>query len=244
MAKKSMILYGRNSILERLKARPQSIHKILLQENIDLPQIDELARRHVIAVERLTAQHLLRVKPTKDLQGAVAKVDKFEYLPFKQLLAQQDREMTLIFLDRINDPQNLGVILRMAACFGKFAVVIPRFDACEVTETVLHVACGGENYIPVSLVTNLTSSIVQAKEAGYWIVGTVVDEAEELGKKELPQPLALVLGSEADGIRHGLQKHLDFKVRIPMQGEPLSFNVAVACSICCYEITRQKRIAK
>jgi len=143
----------------------------------------------------------------------------------------------------VNDPHNLGVILRTAACFGGFAVVIPEFEACEVNETVLHVASGGENYIPVSRVTNISKAIGRAKDAGYWIVGAVVDEdAADINETELPFPLGLVLGSEGSGIRPGIKKHLDVKIYIPMKGASLSLNVNIACAIFCYEISR--RIAR
>jgi len=107
---------------------------------------------------------------------------------------------------------------------------------------VLHVASGGENYVPVTKVANLTNAMLAAKEAGYWMAGAVVDEgAQDINKLSLPFPLGLVLGSEGEGVRYGVDKHLDIRARIPMAGAPLSFNVAMACAIFGYEITRQKR---
>ncbi|MFC1698840.1 23S rRNA (guanosine(2251)-2'-O)-methyltransferase RlmB [Candidatus Omnitrophota bacterium] len=240
-----MFLYGRNSILERLKSNPKSIQKILLQENTALPQIESLIKKNHLPAERLAAKQLARVKHSKDLQGVVAEVEQFEYTPFDDLLAGCGKDpLTLLFLDRINDPQNLGVIIRTAACFGKFAVIIPRFSACAVTEAVLHVASGGENYIPVSLVTNLTNAIISAKKQGYWIVGSVLGEqAQALNQATLPFPLGLVLGSEGPGIRPGLKKQLDAKINIPMPGAELSFNVAMATVIFCYEIAKQRGVA-
>ena len=246
MAKNTMLLYGKNSVLERLKANPQSIRKILLQENFDTAHIEKLIKAHSVPVERLPFRKLTRVKPTKDLQGIIAWVDKFKYVSFSDLLSEaESNQLTLIFLDRINDPQNLGVIIRTAACFGRFAVVIPQFNACGVTEAVLHVACGGENHVPVSLVPNLSQAVLLAKKRGYWIVGAVLNsEAEYINKTSLPFPLGLVLGSEGKGIRYGLQKHLDLKARIPMQGAELSFNVAIASAVFCYEVSKQRGVSK
>jgi len=237
-----MLLYGKNSVLERLKRNPASIRKISLQDNFALSSIEELIKANNIPVERLPSRELARIKPAKDLQGIVARVDRFEYTAFDNLLSRpQDRRLTLIFLDRINDPHNLGVIIRTAACFGESAVVIPKFKACEVNETVLHVASGGENYVPVALVSNLSNAIIKAKGRGYWIMGAVLEsEAGDVSKISLPFPLALVLGSEGEGIRYGLQKHLDIKARIPMKGAKLSFNVNMACAIFCHEISKQK----
>ena len=232
--------------MERLKANPQSIRRILLQENFDTPHIEKLIKAHSVLVERLPFRKLTRVKPTKDLQGIIAWVDKFKYVSFSDLLSQtESNQLTLILLDRINDPQNLGVIIRTAACFGRFAVVIPQFNACGVTEAVLHVACGGENHVPVSLVSNLSQAVLLAKKHGYWIMGAVLNsEAEYINKTSLPFPLGLVLGSEGKGIRYGLQKHLDLKARIPMQGAELSFNVAIASAVFCYEVSKQRGVSK
>lgn len=242
-AKKTMLLYGRVSVFERLKANPSSIKKILLQENIPLPDIEGPAKANGIPLERLPSHQLKRLKPVKDLQGVVAKVDKFTYADFDGLLDQaQNKKLSLIFLDRINDPQNFGAIVRTAACFGGFAVVIPQFNACGVTEAVLHVASGGENYTPIAMVSNLSNSIIQAKKCGLWIVGAEAgDDASDIGTASFPFPLGIVLGSEGEGIRYGIQKHLDLKVRVPMKGAALSFNVGIACAIFCYEISKQRK---
>lgn len=240
--KKSMLLYGRVSVFERLKANPASIKKILLQENIPLADIEGLAKANGIALERLPSHQLKRLKPAKDLQGVVAKVDKFGYASFTDLLDQaQNKKLSLIFLDRINDPQNFGAIVRTACCFGGFAVVIPQFNACGVTEAVLHVASGGENYIPISMVSNLSNAIIQAKKCDLWIAGAEAgNDASDIDTTSFPFPLGVVLGSEGEGIRYGIQKHLDLKVRIPMKGAGLSFNVGIACAIFCYEIAKQR----
>lgn len=240
--KNSTMLYGRNSVFERLKTNPQTIKKIFLQDNFNVPHIEKLIKEKSIPLERLPHQGLERIKHAKDLQGIVASVDKFQYVPFDDLLnSSKDKQLTLLFLDRINDPHNLGVIIRTAACFGRLAVIIPKFEACEVNETVQHVASGGENYVPISMVTNLTDAIIDAKAHGYWIMGTVIaDDSKDINKVDFPFPLGIVLGSEGKGIRHGLQKYLDIRVRIPMKGAKLSFNVNIACAILCHEISKQR----
>jgi len=239
-----MILYGKNSVSERLKADPKSIRKIFLQDNFEVSHIEALIKKNNVSVERLTPKALSKIKPVKDLQGIVAKIDDFNYASFKDLLARPKKEkFTLIFLDRLFDPHNLGVIIRTAACFGGFAIVIPEYEACEVTEAVLHVASGGENYVAVAMVPNLVNAAIAAKKNEYWIAGGVVsDDAKDLNEVELPFPLVFVLGSEGSGVRHGLQKQLDVKVRIPMQGAKLSFNVATAGAIFCHEISRQRGV--
>ncbi|MCK4912195.1 MAG: RNA methyltransferase, partial [Candidatus Omnitrophica bacterium] len=164
----------------------------------------------------------------------------FEYIDLEDLLNKgKGEQLSLIFLDRVFDPQNLGAIIRTTACFGKFAVVIPKHKACEVNETVLHVASGGENYTSVVMVSNLTNALLAAKKKGWWIVGTATEGGEDISNISLPFPLCFVLGSEGKGMRYGIEKHLDIKTHIPMRGAPLSFNVAISCSIFCYQIVKQ-----
>jgi 23S rRNA (guanosine2251-2'-O)-methyltransferase len=236
-----MLLYGKNSILECLKANPESIKRIFIQENFNALEIMEIIESANIPLKRVTEKELLRIKRADRLQGIVAEVDKFTYTPLEKLLYRsEDKPLSFIFLDSINDPHNLGSIMRITACFGDFAIVIPRHGSCEVNETVLHVASGGENFTPVSIVTNLSNALMEAKKAGYWAVGAVVEGGKDINNITLPFPLCLVLGSEGKGIRYGLQKHLDLKVTLPMGGAPLSLNVAMACAILCHEITRQR----
>jgi len=239
-----VILYGKNSVRERLKANPASIKKVFLQDSFAAPDIESLIKKNRIPLERLSQGNLSRIKPVKGLQGIAARVNKFEYAPFSNLLSlAPEARLTFVFLDRINDPQNLGSIIRILACFGGFGVVIPKFEACEVTEAVLHVASGGENYVPVAKVPNLSNAIITAKSRKYWIAGAIIsDDAENINKISLPFPLGLVLGSEGKGIRHGLKKHLDIKACISMDGANLSFNVSTACAIFSHEISKQRKI--
>ena len=241
-----MLLYGRISVLERLRVQPESIRKILLQDNVSLPKIEKLIATHNIPLERMASGKLSRKKSSKDLQGILAEVAQFKYASFDDLLSQtQKNDLSLIFLDRINDPHNLGAVIRTIACLGKFAVVIPQSYACGITEAVLHVASGGENYVSVSKVPNLSTAIVQAKKRRCWIVGAESgSDASDITKTSFPFPLGLVLGSEGEGIRYGIQKHLDMKVCIPMKGAALSFNVGVACAIFCHEIAKQRENKK
>jgi 23S rRNA (guanosine2251-2'-O)-methyltransferase len=236
-----MYLYGKNSVLERLRANPESIRKIYIQDNFNAPHIMKIIKSEKIPVTKVTEKELLGIKRADRLQGIVAESSKFKYTPFEKLLSRSKEEtLSFIFLDGLNDPHNLGSIMRISACFGGFAIVIPEHGSCEVNETVLHVASGGENFVPVSMVTNLSSSLIKAKKAGYWAVGTVVEGGEDINRVTLPFPLCLVLGTEGKGIRYGILKHLDMKVTLPMEGAQLSLNVATACAIFCHEIARQR----
>lgn len=236
-----MYLYGKNSVHERLKADPGSIRQIYLQDNFNAPHITDLIKAGNIPVKTGSENDLMRIKNADRLQGIVAEVYKYRYTPLDELMSgPAEKRPSLLFLDNLNDPHNLGSIMRIAACFGGLGLVIPEHSSVEVNETVIHVASGGENFVPVSQVTNLSAALLNAKKAGYWAVGTVVEDGENLNKVSLPFPLALVLGSEGKGVRYGIQKHLDMKVTLPMKGAQLSFNVAMACAIFCHEIAKQR----
>ncbi|MEW6601691.1 MAG: 23S rRNA (guanosine(2251)-2'-O)-methyltransferase RlmB [Nitrospirota bacterium] len=242
MARNRMYLYGKNSVHERLKADPGSIRQVYLQDNFKAPHITGLLKNNKIPVKVVSENDLMRIKRADRLQGIVAEVYKFRYTPLDDLLDMTDnRRPSLMFLDNLNDPHNLGSIIRIAACFGDFGLVIPEHGSVDVNETVIHVASGGENFVPVSQVTNLSAALLKAREAGYWAVGTVVEDGEDFNRVSLPFPLALVLGSEGKGVRYGIQKHLDMKVTLPMKGAQLSFNVAMACAIFCHEIAKQRK---
>ena len=241
MTKNKMYLYGKNSVLERLKADPKSIRQIFIQDNFRAPEIIKSIKSGRIPVKSVSEKDLLRIKRADRLQGIVAETDKFKYTPLDELLhIPEEKKLSFIFLDGLNDPHNLGAIMRIAACFGGFALVIPEHGSCEVNDTVIHVASGGENFVPVSLVTNLSNSLIKAKKAGYWTVGTVIEDGQDINKTSLPFPLCLVLGAEGKGIRYGIQKHLDFRITLPMKGAQLSFNVAMACAIFGHEIAKQR----
>lgn len=236
-----MYLYGKNSVLERLKVDPKSIRQVFVQDNFKAPEITDLLKARKIPAKKVSEKDLLRIKRADRLQGVVAEADKYQYASFDELInIGIDKQMSFIFLDGLNDPHNLGTIIRIAACLGGLAVVIPEHGSVEVNETVIHVASGGENFVPVSLVTNLSTALIKAKKAGYWAVGTAVEGGENINKVSLPFPLCLVLGSEGKGVRYGIQKHLDMKVTLPMKGAKLSFNVAMACAIFAHEIAKQR----
>lgn len=236
-----MYLYGKHSVSERLRSNPASIQRIFLDKDLRDPPLEALIAQFRIPTQRLAKKALFNIKRSQPLQGIVAKVDAFSYADFDDLLYKNaDKKYSFIFLDRIFDPQNLGAILRLAACFGGFCLVIPKNEACKVTDTVLHVACGAENFVPVAQVGNIRNALLSAKENGHWVYGAMLDAAQNLTAIKLLFPLCLVLGCEGSGVRYGLQKHLDARVTIPMPGAPLSFNVTAACAIFCYEIARQR----
>lgn len=235
-------LYGRNSVLGRLKENPKSIRRILIEKGIRAVDVEQLCKSENIPVSYVPEREFNHISADVRAQGIIAEVEHFRYTNFEDVLDKPLENLPLIlFLDSLNDPQNLGGILRSAGCFGGFAVVLPKYDSVEVTDAVLRVAQAGENYVPVARVSNLSWAIETAKKAGYWIAAAVVETGEDLTGARLNFPLGLVIGSEAKGIRPGLLKHLDLKLTIPMQNTKLSFNVSTATALFCYELYRQRK---
>ena len=238
-----MYLYGKNQVIERINVRPQSIKKIFLAGKSDAAAIKNMAQRKSIPCVSVSEKEFSALAGHHHAQGVIAEIQDFSYADLYDLLNLPDKEKyTFIALSNITDPQNLGSIVRTAACFGRFALIIPKHRSATINETVLKVACGGENYVPVAQETNLVSSLEQLKKAGYWTVGSVVEGGDDVAKFTFPFPLCFVVGSEDEGIRPGVLAHLDYRVTLPMPGKSLSLNAAVATAIFCYEIMKQQRM--
>ncbi len=237
-----MKLYGKNPVLERLKSNPKSIRKILIQQDHpEISYIRQKAQKWNIPIFAIPKDRMYKLGQNLHAQGLLVEVEDFSYIPYDEMLEQSfNKKQSLIFLDQLNDPQNLGGIIRSLACLGNFGIILPKHSSVEVTEAVLRVACGADNYVPVSKVSNLANAIASAKQKGFWIAGTVVKGGKNLMETKLPFPLALVIGSEQKGIREIIKKHLDLELTIPMVPPRLVLNVAHATTILAYEIIRQK----
>jgi 23S rRNA (guanosine2251-2'-O)-methyltransferase len=238
-----MKLYGKNPVIERIRSNPQSIRRILIEQgHNDHGFIAQKAKKWGIPVSAVPASQLLKIARNVNTQGVVADVDDFAYMPYVELLEMSvEKGWTVIFLDGVTDPQNLGAIFRSLGCLGGFALVLPTKDSVSVTEAVLRVASGGENYVRVSQVSNLAQAVAKAKDVGFCMAGSIVDEGESLFEARLQFPLGLVLGSEQKGIRDVVKKLVDVKLTIPMAQNKMSYNVAQAATIFAYEITKQKK---
>ncbi len=237
-----MRLFGKNSVIEKLRFNPQNIRQIYMsREFMGASYIHKKATKNNIPVYVVPLAKIQKMGRSKNTQGIIAIIYEMEYLPFEELIEDAlKKKKSLIFLDGLNDPQNLGAIIRSIACLGKFSIVIPTHKSVEVTETVLRIASGGDNYVSISKVSNLNKAISTARKEGFWVVGSVVSDGESLMEAKLQFPLGLVVGSEQKGIRSKVQENLDCLLTIPMQVDTLSFNVAHATTVLCYEISKQK----
>lgn len=237
-----MRLFGKNSVIERLRTNPASIRKVYLEEGYpDKGYIYKKAKPYNIPIHITTAGRLSKTAHHKNTQGILADAEDFSYTPYEDLLeVSLKQNRTPVFLDELNDPQNLGAIIRSLACLGRFALVLPTHKSVDITEVVLRIASGGDCHLPIAKVSNINAAIRSAKTSGFSIVGTVVKGGKSLQETHFSFPIGLVIGSEQKGIREVVRANLDVEVTIPMARDTLSFNVAHATTIFAYEITRQK----
>ncbi len=237
-----MKIYGKNPVLERLKADPKSINHIFVEiGNSEHAYIAMKAKKHGIPVSLVPTSKMMKLGRTLNTQGLLMEVKDFAYVDYDDLVEEAlPLDLTLLFLDGITDPQNFGAILRTVACLGGFAIVIPTHGSVDVTDTVMRVACGGENYVKIAKVNNLNNAIEKAKSKGFWIAGSVLKEGEDIAKAKLPLPMGLVIGSEGKGIREVTMTRLDVKLTVPMAQPRLSLNASHATTLFCYEIKKQK----
>ncbi len=238
-----MRLYGKNPVIERLKADPQSVKKIYLQTgHEDAGYVYRKAKKWGIPVHAVPKSKVQKLARNLNAQGILAEIGTFPYAAYDDLLENAlKHQRTVVFLDGLTDPQNLGGIIRSLACLGGFALVLPTHRSVEVTESVLRVACGGENHIEIAKVSNLNRAIAEARDRGFWAAGTVVKDGEPLTDVKFNYPLALVVGSEQKGIRDVVKKNLDLLVTLPMGQPRMSMNAAHAAAVFCYEAYRQKQ---
>jgi 23S rRNA (guanosine2251-2'-O)-methyltransferase len=180
-------------------------------------------------------------------QGVAAYVSPVSYVTVEEILdraAQLDQAPFLLILDGIEDPHNLGAILRTAECMGVHGVVIPKRRAAAISSTVAKVSAGAVEHISVARVANLSQTISLLKEKNIWVAGTASGAGEPLYKAKLDMPLAIVIGGEGTGVAKLVAENCDFLIHIPITGKITSLNASAAAAICIYETVRQRSAGK
>jgi 23S rRNA (guanosine2251-2'-O)-methyltransferase len=176
----------------------------------------------------------------------VAEAEPYRYFSLENMLDEaRDRgvEPLLLLLDGVEDPQNLGAIIRTAECLGAHGVIIPKHGACPVTPAVTRASAGASEHLKVAMVTNLVRTIKELKDQGLWIVGTDSQAPVSCFDMSFPGPVALVIGGEGSGMRRLVRENCDYMVNIPMMGRVNSLNASVSSAIVLAEIVRQRRAA-
>jgi 23S rRNA (guanosine2251-2'-O)-methyltransferase len=242
------LLYGVNPIVEALRADrlPDQITIAEGARDERLRELIELARQRGVPVRHVRRSDLDREVGNSHHQGVTARIAAPEYADAGDLLealaAQVGRqpEPLALILDGIEDPRNLGAILRTAECAGASGVFIPERRAAGLNETVAKASAGAVEYLPVARVTNLSVLIRQLKERNVWVVGAAGDVETSYADWDWTRPSAIVLGAEGSGLHRLVRENCDALVRIPVHGKIDSLNVSVAAGIILYEALRQR----
>ena len=244
------LIYGINPVTEAIVSG-KTINKIYAQKgNKEVYQVIQKARENkIVVVEadkvKLDRMITLENEKLKNSQGIVASVTDYNYYTVDDILEEANNKKEppfIIILDKIEDPQNLGAIVRSAECLGAHGVIIQKRNAAQVTETVEKVAAGACNYVKIARVTNITESIKYLKKQGLWIYGLDMDGASDIYSTDLSGPIGLVVGNEGSGISKLVLQNCDFIIKIPMVGHIESLNASVSAAISMYEIVRQKNL--
>lgn len=237
-------IYGRNPVIEALKSGTE-INRIFIAKGAQHKAIDEiykLARSAQIPVQQVDRKKLDSLFPGKNHQGVYASVAEMRYAEIEDILAcarEKGEAPLLLVLDELEDPHNLGAILRNADAFGVHGVVIPKRRSVSLTGTVAKAAAGALQYVPVARVANIAQTLKDLKKEGLWICGTAMD-GQNIYQAPLSGPLAIVIGNEGHGMRPLVAKQCDFTVSIPMKGRINSLNASVATGIVLSEVVRRK----
>lgn len=243
------ILYGRNAARECLRARRRHIHELLVADNLQSSSmIDELAvlaAQTRIPVKRVARKTLDQL--AQGHQGIVLKTGRYPTVEVEDILhraVKLDEPPFLIVLDHVEDPHNLGAVLRTAEAVGVHGVILPKQRAAGVTPAVVNVSAGAVEHMWVAEVPNLAQVLKILKQDNVWIAGVELDPmAQFFHKANLSGPIALVVGSEGKGLSRLIRETCDFLVKLPMRGQVESLNASVACSLILYEVWRAREFS-
>jgi len=232
-----------NPIIEVLKTSSNRVNKIFIQKEKGPQRISEiigLCRVNNIPFLFVPKQRLDSLSPHH--QGAVAFLAEKEYVPVEDLLVQ-DKPAFLVILDEVEDPQNLGAIVRSAEGAGADGIILPERHSAGLTPAVATVAAGALSHLKISRVANLARTIEWLKEKRIWVVGAAGEAQARWYEFDFTQPVAIALGSEGSGLRANIKKKCDLLLSLPMQGKLTSLNVSAAAAIFFFEVVRQRKIA-
>jgi len=234
-----MVIYGINPVAEAIRSG-YPVLKIYVEENFrDRERILPLARKQGIKVVKVNKKKLFDVAKTEKNQGIVAVVSPVEPKSFEELAKEAiETKGCLLFLDRIEDPHNLGAIFRSADAFGVVGLVLPKDRSATISDTVVKASTGAVFYVQFSIVSSFSNALRKFKDMGGWLVGLEAG-GKDISKYSFPFPLGLVAGSEGKGLSRTTLKQLDDIVSIPMRGHVNSLNVSNAVAIGLYCVSMQ-----
>lgn len=241
------VVYGIHPVLEALTARASEVERLLLVEGAlssgMAAEVLALAQAARVRVERVAREHLSGLAAGGVHQGVAAELRAYAYAELEDLLTlarTANQPPLVVVLDGIQDPHNLGAIIRSAYAFGAHGVVVGRDRAVGVTGAVAKASAGAVEHVRVARVTNISRALEELKTAGLWVAAADPKGDTPLWKAPLDGPIALVVGAEGEGVRPGVLGHSDFRLRIPMAPGLASVNASVAAALLLYEVARQR----
>ena len=233
---------GRNPVIEALTSG-ENIEKIYIQKgNIQgsAQKIINLARKKKIQVTEVDKNKLNAIAETDSHQGVIALVSPIEYVSVDDIIKRAEdkgEQPFIVILDEIEDPHNLGSVIRSANAFGAHGVIIPKHRSASVTATAVKTSAGACFYTPVAKVTNLVNTMKELKKMGIWITGADMGGEKDIYSADFTGPIAIVIGNEGSGMTRLVREECDFIVNIPMVGEIESLNASVSASIFMYKVS-------
>ena len=236
---------GRNSVLELLESG-KDINKIYVtrgEKHGSINKILAIAKERKIIVVEKDKRQMDEMAQEENYQGVIAIVPPFEYAEISEILnvaKEKNEDPFVLILDGIEDPHNLGSIIRTAETAGVHGVVIPKRRAASVNSTVNKTSAGAVEHMKIARVTNISDSIEELKQAGLWICGTDINAEKYYYNQDLTGPIGIVIGNEGKGISEKVKKNCDFNVKIPMKGKVTSLNASVSTGIIVYEAVKQR----
>jgi len=245
MEEYSDIIEGRNSVTELLKSN-RDINKLFIQKGERHGSINEiyaLAKEKKVVIVEVDKKKLDEMSNTGNHQGVIATVPPFNYSTVDEILEvakNKNEKPFIIILDGIEDPHNLGSIIRTAECAGVHGVIIPKRRSATVNETVSKTSAGAVEWMKIARVTNLNDTIRYLKENDVWIYGTDMEGTANYNEVKYDSGVGLVIGSEGFGMSRMVQENCDFLIKIPMKGKINSLNASVSAAITMYEVMNQR----
>lgn len=241
---KELTIEGRNAVIEAFRSG-KTIDKLFVLDGCQdgaVRTIVREAKKVDTIINFVTKERLDEISTTGHHQGVIAQSAAYDYATVEDILKKAEEKGEppfIILLDEIEDPHNLGAIIRTANLAGAHGVIIPKRRAVGLTATVAKTSAGAINYTPVAKVTNLTATIKELKEKGIWFVCADMG-GEVMYRQNLTGPIGLVIGNEGDGVSRLVKEQCDFITSIPMKGDIDSLNASVACGVLAFEIVRQR----
>jgi len=245
------IVFGIHAVKSLCESSKPRVREIIVQEERRDQRVKalwDIAKEKRIRIKRVNKQSFYRTIDQHKLgeathQGVIAfctQIEQYKESQLEDVLTKADGDPLILVLDGVTDPHNLGACLRSADAAGVTCVIVPKDHSAQLTSTAMKVACGAAEHIPLFYVTNLSRTLNQLKEDGYWITGTSGEANTYLYDADLSGARVIVMGAEGEGMRRLTKETCDELVKLPMHGSVSSLNVSVATGICLFEVVRRK----